>query len=234
MSDVTVGATVRLRSLFYVDGVLTDPDTIGLSVRSPDGTTTTPVPQHPGDGTYYHDLTLDQSGLWSYRFTGTGAAAGISEGTVNALPSMVATGLPAYTYDLTTGVGKVRLYTDDHDFSAIDPTLPAEMRSALFTDAELSVFLASQSESPEKAAAMALRAMAANKSLLVRVRRMGDTTVDYGSLRDDLLKLAASYEKVADTAAGGALAPADGYAEVGWDDFSMRRIVTNSVLRRGE
>lgn len=139
-----------------------------------------------------------------------------------------------YTYDLSNNVGKVRLYIDDHDFSLTDPLFPPETRSVLFSDEELAAFLNATADVPEHAAALALRAMAANKALLVRVRRIGDTTVDYGSIRDDLLKLAQSYEDLADKSSGGMDAPADGFAEVGWDDFSLRRIVTNSVLRRGE
>ena len=144
-----------------------------------------PRPRAPVRPAFYlHVEQASQVGVWAYRFEGTGAAAGVSEGTFDIVPFKALTGVPGYTYDLATDVGKVRLYIDDHDFSVVDAQTPAEQRSALFDDAEVAVFIASGSA--YKGASRALTAMANSRSLLVRVRRIGDTTVDYGDLRADL------------------------------------------------
>lgn len=136
-----------------------------------------------------------------------------------------------YTYVPATPIGQLRLYIDDRDMSQIDPESPLETRSAIFTDVELSVFLGSNLSIPYLAAAEALTVIAGNRSLLVQSRRIGNTTVDYGNARADLLRQAAAFRELYNTQVG-TLAPADGIAEIAYDDFAMRRIITNSGIRK--
>ena len=50
-------------------------------MRKPDGTETTYAsPTHASTGVYTHDVTFDQSGVWRYRWEGTGAVAEAGEG----------------------------------------------------------------------------------------------------------------------------------------------------------
>lgn len=59
-------------------GVVTDPTTITLTVKEPDGTAT--IYQYSGNpalfkettGRYYRDVLLDAPGLWTYRLLGVG------------------------------------------------------------------------------------------------------------------------------------------------------------------
>lgn len=75
------GDTVRLSTTFTVGGTLTSPTAVTLSVRDPAGTTTTPTPVNDSTGTYHYDYTAALPGLYAWKWTGTGTAAGIDEGT---------------------------------------------------------------------------------------------------------------------------------------------------------
>lgn len=72
---------------FTVDGTATDPTTITLTVRSPDGTTTNytyGAAQITKDatGVYHKQISLTQRGVWWFRFVGTGSCEAAAEGTV--------------------------------------------------------------------------------------------------------------------------------------------------------
>lgn len=80
------GDTVTLSTTFRVAGTLTDPTTVSLDVREPDGTTTTytwagATVTKDATGTFSKALEADAPGIWAWKWTGTGAAAGIDEGT---------------------------------------------------------------------------------------------------------------------------------------------------------
>jgi uncharacterized protein YfaS (alpha-2-macroglobulin family) len=78
--EYEMGDTVRLKTSITVDDVLTNPTTITLKVRKPDGTITTETPVQDGvTGKYRFDIVVNQHGTWSYRFEGTGPAAGVGE-----------------------------------------------------------------------------------------------------------------------------------------------------------
>lgn len=73
-------------------GAATDPTDVTLQVRRPDGTTTTyrwPTPgagesalTREGTGRFYADVSLTQSGTWTYRLAGTGAVQTAEEGSL--------------------------------------------------------------------------------------------------------------------------------------------------------
>lgn len=76
-----IGDRVRLSATFEVDGTPTDPDTIVVKVRDPSGNESSDTPTKEDTGDYYFDLTLDEDGVWYFRFEGTGAAEAAEEST---------------------------------------------------------------------------------------------------------------------------------------------------------
>ncbi|MBP7594300.1 MAG: hypothetical protein KA755_01475 [Candidatus Microthrix sp.] len=86
-----VGDTVTLSNTFKVAGTATDPTTISLTVTDPSGTATTYT--HAGStitktatGVYTKDLAAPSAGLWSYKWTGTGTAADVENGSFHVEP----------------------------------------------------------------------------------------------------------------------------------------------------
>jgi hypothetical protein len=74
-------------------------------------------------------------------------------------------------------------------------------------------------------ASLALRTWATSKQLIVVTRKNGQGSVEFGTVRADMLKMAEGYEQMAREQ------PADAYAEMDWNDFSLRRILDNAELR---
>ena len=82
-----VGDTVRIGNTFKVDTVNTDPTTVTLVVTDPSGNTEgtytyagTTITK-TATGVYHKDLTVDEDGVWEYKWTGTGVAADVADGT---------------------------------------------------------------------------------------------------------------------------------------------------------
>jgi hypothetical protein len=219
-----IGEPVQLRARFAQS-----PTTVTVVVMKPDGTYLSPSPTvDPAAAPLYTAAVVpDVPGPWGYRFTGTGAYSAVEEGVFVVRESAVLAGAPAYTYDLATLIGKLRLLVDDRDLSRVQPWVPMEQRSAIWTDAELQVFLDNNSEGVYLAAGEALTVLAGNRQLLVQSRRIADTTVDYGSIRSDLLKQAGEFRSIG----YGSAEPADGIAQHTWTDFNLRRVVTDTAMR---
>ena len=211
------------------------PTTVTLQVLRPDGTLVDPAPGvDASQAPYYRASTIgDTPGTWAFRFTGTGAYEAIEEGYFVIIPSAVESGVPRYTYDLETAIGKLRLLVDDRDLSRVSNAVPMEQRSAIWTDDELRVFLNNHDQGVYLAAAEALTVLAGNRQLLVQSRRIGRTEVNYGSVRSDLLKQAEKFESLGYLELYETGVPADGIAEVAYTDFSVRRIVDNTSVREG-
>jgi hypothetical protein len=75
-----LGDGVNLEHLVYnADRVLTDA-TVALVVTKPDGTTVSPSVTHPSTGTYRATATTDQTGLWLYVWTVSGAISDVTAG----------------------------------------------------------------------------------------------------------------------------------------------------------
>jgi len=77
----------HFRCNFQVSSVDTDPTTVSLLVRKPDGTTTTytyagGTITKDSTGDFSKQITLDARGIWYYAWTGTGACIAAAEGTV--------------------------------------------------------------------------------------------------------------------------------------------------------
>lgn len=83
------GDTVTLSNTFKVAGVATDPTTTTLLTTEPGGTSTTytaGVLTHSTTGVYATNLVVTTTGVWSFRWTGTGAAADVADGTFTVWP----------------------------------------------------------------------------------------------------------------------------------------------------
>jgi len=78
-TPLDVGNLVTLRVTWTVAGVLTNPTTVVLTVKMPDGTTATPAATLESTGVYRYDLLVSASGVWSYRWAATGAVQAAEE-----------------------------------------------------------------------------------------------------------------------------------------------------------
>lgn len=82
----------KLRALFTVSGVLTDPTTLGFKIENPTGSAATYIYGTNAElireatGIYYVNFVMNTSGSWAFKFSGQGAcyAAGEAEVSVNA------------------------------------------------------------------------------------------------------------------------------------------------------
>lgn len=100
MNTADLGDIHTVSALFQVESVpgdsstLTpaDPSAVVLRVRAPDGTVATPTPVHDSLGVWHYDLTVTASGIWRYRWEGTGAAADNADGMFFVRPSRVVSG----------------------------------------------------------------------------------------------------------------------------------------------
>jgi len=124
----------------------------------------------------------------------------------------------AFTYDLTTEAGKVRLLIFDTNSG-----------SYVFEDDELAVFLAIET-SVKRAAALALETMASNEAFVLKVITLMDLRTDGAATARALMARAATLRSQADD---------EEYAEDGafevveWvnDNFSARERLYKQALR---
>jgi hypothetical protein len=83
MERVEVGDMLRVDATFAdLSGAPSDPTTVILKARKPDGTVFEPPVNHPqpGSGYYYADIILDQPGWWDFEWITTGSLT-LVEGT---------------------------------------------------------------------------------------------------------------------------------------------------------
>lgn len=79
----TNGVTLRLSVTFtnFDSGLVVDPGTVLVKILKPNGSVVSETPQNPSVGNWFHDITIDQVGSWSYQFVGTGVNASFAEAT---------------------------------------------------------------------------------------------------------------------------------------------------------
>ena len=70
-----------------VNGTLADPTTVSLTVKDPSGSVHTygvgtGIVKDAGLGAYHYLLLLDEEGEWFYAWSGTGAVATVSQGSL--------------------------------------------------------------------------------------------------------------------------------------------------------
>ena len=94
MNSHDKGDQVRLSVAFTdASGTAGNPTTVTLKYRKPDGTVTTVAMgslTNPSTGTFYADVTVDQAGLWSYRFESSGTFIGADESSFRVRSSSLA------------------------------------------------------------------------------------------------------------------------------------------------
>lgn len=127
----------------------------------------------------------------------------------------------AFTYDLSTDTGKVRLLVPDRNSS-----------EPVFQDNEISTFLDLEGGSIHRAAALALETVATDEALVLKVAKLLDTETDGAKLAETLLKRAASLRKQADgqDARSGDLFD---WAEMSFSPFAYRERLANEWMRSG-
>lgn len=113
------GDTVTLTNTFKVSGTATDPTTVALAVTDPAGTTTTftyagGTITKSATGVYYKNVTASAAGVWSFTWTGTGAAADV------ATDSFTVWSDPQSVDVLTLGEAKSALGLSSTDTNADD------------------------------------------------------------------------------------------------------------------
>lgn len=129
----------------------------------------------------------------------------------------------AFTYDLATDRGKVRLLISDVDVETA--------ANQVFADAEIDAFLALEGDSVRLAAALALETIARNEVMVSKVIRVLDLQTDGASVARELRFQA---KELRDQAA--ALADADGdlgfdTADLVVDGFTWRERIWQEGLR---
>ena len=123
----------------------------------------------------------------------------------------------AFTYDLTTDAGKVRMMIPDNVVARY-----------IFEDDEVTAFLSIEGASIKKATALGLETLASNEALVLKVIRLLDLTTDGAKTSDALLKRAKLLRAQAedDDTSGAAF----DFAELVYDDFSAREQIINEAL----
>jgi hypothetical protein len=124
----------------------------------------------------------------------------------------------AFTYDLATNRGKVRLKIRD-----TDEAVPTRQ---IFQDDEIDFFLTEAGGADlNLAAAGALDAISANAALLAKATKIGDYSIDSKAMAEAVMKVAAHYRALSENA------PAFDYAELNLSPFSEAELIWNDMVR---
>ncbi|MFG1659077.1 hypothetical protein ACGFIY_21345 [Micromonospora chersina] len=134
--------------------------TVNGQVVRPDATTAAMTITNAGSGIYRAVHVATMTGTHAYSLTATGSLADAAQGVFVVARNQVAA--PPITLDPTTQVGQLRLLITDVDEA-----------SPLFTDAQLSAFLAMEG-SVKLAAATALETIARSEVLISKKIRTSD------------------------------------------------------------
>lgn len=124
-----------------------------------------------------------------------------------------------FTYDPSTSAGRVRLLATDTDST-----------NAIFTDDEITAFLALEDNSVKRAAATALDQIASSEALIQKRIKLLDLQTDGPAVAKALREHAAALRTQADDEE---TTGAFDYAEMVLDQFSARDRVWNQRLRSG-
>jgi len=120
----------------------------------------------------------------------------------------------SFTFDLSTNVGKVRNLIGDTNASDFQ-----------LTDEEITSILGLKANDIFYSAAICLKRIAADKSLVAKRIKAGNYEEDPKQIVEGLLKVAANYEEEAKNV------PADGDAEIFYTQFNYNTIVRQRALR---
>lgn len=128
----------------------------------------------------------------------------------------------AFTYDVSTDVGKIRL--------AIFDTNPD---AYIFEDGELSAFLSMEGSNIKRAAALALETMASNEAYVLKAIRLLDISTDGSKTAASLMQRAAALRQQADRDDAAASGGAFDVAEWAVSDFAWRERILTQDQRNG-
>ena len=135
-------------------------------------------------------------------------------------------GLMAFTYDITTDRGRVRLLCTDTDVAGGAP-------AQYFQDDEIDFFLTAMSGSVLRAAAIALLTIAAQEVLLMKRIRLLDLSTDGPAEARALRELADVYQEKATLAEAADAGGTFDYAEMVTDEFTAEERRNKEYLRSG-
>ena len=128
----------------------------------------------------------------------------------------------AFTYDVATDRGKVRLLVPDRLVSQY-----------MYEDAEIDYFLAAE-DSIKEAAALALETMASDEAYVQKAITLMDLTTNGPATAKALMDRAATLRAQADKETEDALGDDEFlYAEWLVNDFSLREFINKEALRDG-
>lgn len=133
----------------------------------------------------------------------------------------------AFTYDLTTDVGKVRLLIPDRNVQAYDD---GDTSQWFFEDEEIEALLTMEGDNVKRAAALALETIASDEAYVQKAIRLMDLQTNGAQTAASLMARAAELRKQADKEEEGAYDEWD-YAEWVVNDFSGRERVEKGWLR---
>jgi len=128
----------------------------------------------------------------------------------------------AFTFDLSTNTGKVRLLIPDRAAEA-----------PLFQDDEIAAFLDLESANVRRAAALGLETIAADQAMTLKVIRLLDLSTDGAKTSDALLKRAEHLRAQADAVEAAEDGGAFDWAEWTPTVFAYRERIFNEELREG-
>lgn len=120
----------------------------------------------------------------------------------------------AFTYDLTTNLGKVRNMIGD----AVDT-------GHILEDADINAFITQAENDLYAAAALCLYRIAASKALLAKKKSAGDYSEDLTAIAKEVRAVAAIYDEKSQNI------PAEAQAESFLNDFSYNDVLIRKELR---
>lgn len=143
-----IGDVARLSVEFKdVAGVLTDPTVVTLTVQAPSNVQSTPTPIRDSAGKYHYDLPVTQSGVYFYRYVGTGAVSAVEEGQISvrsttlvpqppavpaAVTSFTSYDLQALTIAIKTGAKQVHFQDRTVTYHSLEDML--KLRAAMISE----------------------------------------------------------------------------------------------------
>lgn len=128
----------------------------------------------------------------------------------------------AFTYELTTDTGKIRLLIMDNQASGY-----------LFEDDELSTLLEMEGGNVRRGAALALETMASNEAYVLKRITLLDLTTDGPAVAKELRARAEALRALADRDDQAEDGGAFDIAEMAVDAFTSRQRFVNEWLRNG-
>lgn len=87
--DIGDTAHIEITFVSLVTGLPENPTTVVLTIQAPDNTTSTPSPTNDSAGAYHYDLALTMSGIYRFKWQGTGTVSAVEEGEIPVKPSIL-------------------------------------------------------------------------------------------------------------------------------------------------